>query len=121
MANTLKSELFGGDPRLERTLVSDPHHVVSGNRGEYVSKIQFAVLTLGGGQIGPGELQVKLYGPETAKAVLQYKTQRRIVNFTYQRTPDNIVGKMTIRALDDEMVLFEAKQRLRPNTQSVRS
>jgi hypothetical protein len=121
MANTLKSELFRGDPRLEKTLVSDQHHVVPGDLGEYVSKIQFAVLTLGGGQIGAGELQVKLYGPETARAVLRYKTQRRIINFSYQRTADNIVGKMTIRALDDEMVLFEAKQRLRPNTQSVRS
>lgn len=120
MADTLKSELFRGDPRLEKTLHSDPHHVVPGNRGEFVSKIQYAVLTLGGGQIGPSELQVQLYGPETARAVLAYKTKRQIINFSYQRTPDNIVGKMTIRALDNEMLLYEAKERLRPNVQSIR-
>jgi hypothetical protein len=117
MLDTLKSELFRGDPRLEKTLHSDPHHVVLGDRGEFVSKIQFAVLTLGGGRIGPGELQAQRYGPDTARAVLAYKTLRQIINRAYQRTPDNIVGKMTIRALDNEMVLLEAKERLRPNVQ----
>ena len=108
----LKSELFRGDPRLEKTLVSDPHHVVLGNRGEFVSKIQYAVLTLQGGRIGAGELDRRLYGPETARAVLEYKTRRKIINTSYQRQADNIVGKMTIQRLDAEMVAFELQERL---------
>jgi hypothetical protein len=45
----LKSDLFRGDPRLEKALVSDPHHVTLGTRGEFVSKIQYAVMALAGG------------------------------------------------------------------------
>jgi hypothetical protein len=120
MADKLRSELFRGDRRLERTLVSDADHVVLGNRGEFVSKIQFAVLTLEGGSIGATELQGQVYGPETARAVLAYKTRRKIINRSYQNTADNIVGKMTIRALDDEMALYEATDRLRNNEQVVR-
>ncbi|MCA9008717.1 MAG: hypothetical protein KDB01_03170 [Planctomycetaceae bacterium] len=117
MVNKLQSELFRGDPRLERTLHSDSAHVVIGDQGEFVSKIQFAALLLGGGRIGPTELQLKKYGPETAKVVLAYKTQRAIINPAYQRTPDSIVGKMTIRSLDAEMVAYEKKERLSNSTQ----
>ena len=108
----LKSELFKGDPRLEKTLVSDPHHVVFGDRGEFVSKIQYAVLTLQGGRIGAGELDGRLYGRDTANAVLEYKRRRKIINFSYQKHADNIVGKMTIRRLDAEMFAFEQQERL---------
>ena len=110
---TLKSELFRGDHRLAKTLVSDPDHVVPGARGEFVSRIQNAVLVLEGGQISAHELQSKLYGPDTAKLVLAYKTRRQIINKTYQKTADNIVGKMTIQSLDKEMVVFEAAERQR--------
>lgn len=113
MIEALKSELFRGDARLEKTLYSDPAHVKLGDRGHFVSKIQYAVLALEGGRIGPGELQTGVYGPETAKVVLAYKTRRNIINTAYQRTPDNIVGKMTIRSLDTEMLTYEAKERLR--------
>lgn len=107
----LKSELFRGDPRLEKVLVSDAAHVVIGDRGEFVSKIQFAALLLGGGRIGPAELFHQQYGPETAGVVLRYKADRKIINLAYQKTPDNIVGKMTIRSLDNEMRAYEARQR----------
>jgi len=108
----LKSDLFRDDPRLEKALVSDPHHVTLGTRGEFVSKIQYAVLALAGGEIGVGEIRGQVYGPDTARAVLAYKTKRGIINFTYQRTADNIVGKMTIERLDQEMLAFELRQRL---------
>lgn len=108
----LVSELFRGDARLEMTLRSDSHHVVPGDRGEFVSKIQYAVLTLEGGRIGACELQGQVYGPETASVVQSYKARRRIINFAYQTTTDNIVGKMTIRCLDAEMRAFEIKERL---------
>jgi hypothetical protein len=108
----LVSELFRGDPRLEKCLVSDPAHVKSGDRGTYVAKIQFAVLALEGGTISAQEAQQELYGPDTAALVLRYKTRRKIINFSYQTRPDSIVGKMTIRGLDTEMVAYEAIDRL---------
>lgn len=43
------------------------------------------------------------YGPSTAAAVLSYKTNRQIINRSYQTKPDSIVGKMTIASLDAEM------------------
>ncbi len=103
----LVSELFRGDPRLEKCLIDDSAHVVRGDQGPFVAKIQYAVLVLEGGRIGPGELLARLYGPETAMAVLAYKSRRGIINAAYQTTPDNIVGKMTIRSLDVEMLAYE--------------
>jgi hypothetical protein len=49
------------------------------------------------------------YGPATAAAVLAYKQKRKIINFSYQTTADNIVGKMTMAALDKEMLAAELK------------
>ena len=109
----LKSELFQGDKRLMKTLVSDPHHVVPGDRGEFVSKIQNAVLVLEGGRISAGELQDQRYGPDTARLVLAYKTRRKIINTAYQKTADDIVGKLTIQSLDAEMLAFETQERFR--------
>ena len=106
----LMSDLFRGDPRLEKCLVSDPAHVLTGDRGEFVAKIQYAVLVLEGGTISAAELREQRYGPDTARCVLAYKTRRAIINRTYQTKPDAIVGKMTVRALDTEMVAFEARE-----------
>lgn len=106
----LRSKLFAGDARLEACLVDNAKHVTLGDRGTHVSKIQFAVLMLESGVTIPGsELDGKLYGPRTANAILVYKTRRQIINKSYQNAPDNIVGIMTIRALDDEMVLSEIR------------
>lgn len=107
----LKSDLFRGDPRLEKCLVSDPHHVTLGCRGPFVGKIQYAALVLEGGRICGRELVTETYGPDTAGIVLAYKTRRGIINFNYQTKADNIVGKMTMRSLDTEMFQFEAKER----------
>ena len=115
----LQSELFRGDPRLQRCLVSDPAHVLRGDRGDFVSKIQYAVLVLAGGKISGTEIDGQLYGPDTAKAVLEYKRQRRIINFSYQTQADDIVGKMTIRALDTEIAAMEQLDRLRGNDQRI--
>lgn len=110
----LLSDLFYGDPRLEKTLVSDSDHVVQGDCGEFVSKIQYAVLTLEGGRIGAGELNGRRYGPQTARAILAYKSRRGIINPAYQSTADDIVGKMTIRSLDLEMLAFEIREKSKP-------
>jgi hypothetical protein len=104
----LKSKLFKGDPKLEACLISHPHHVVPGSRGEHVRKIQRALMTLGAGVIGGEETRNMFYGPDTAWCVLAFKgPPRNIINTAYQRTPDNIVGKMTIAALDSEYSDFE--------------
>jgi hypothetical protein len=81
----LKSRLFRGDSKLEAAAVSDPAHITIGAKGDHV-------LVLDGA-----------YGHETAAAVLAYEQKRDIINRIYQTKADNIVGKMTMAALDDEM------------------
>jgi hypothetical protein len=54
--------------------------------------------------IDPGEIKTQRYGPSTAAAVLAYKRKRKIINRAYQQSEDNIVGRMTIAALDKDML-----------------
>jgi hypothetical protein len=96
----LQSQLFRGDPKLEAAAVSDAAHIVPGATGEHVRKIQQALIQLEGAAIAPDGV----YGPATARAVLAFKQKRNIVNRSYQATADNIVGKMTIAALDKELL-----------------
>jgi hypothetical protein len=51
------------------------------------------------------ELSAKRYGPSTAAAVLAFKRKRNIINWSYQTQADNIVGKMTIAAMDKELMV----------------
>lgn len=104
----LQSELLSGDPKLEAAAVSDPAHVVPGARGEHVRKIQLALIQVNGAALKPDGI----YGPATAAAVLAFKQQRNIVNRAIQKTADDIVGKMTIAALDREMLTVESKPAL---------
>jgi hypothetical protein len=103
----LASRFFRGNARLESCLVSDPSHVSPGSSGEHVGQIQQALILLDGAVIAAGELSTLHYGSSTAAAVLKYKAQREIINRSYQKTADNIVGKMTMARLDGEMVPFE--------------
>jgi hypothetical protein len=100
----LRSNLFKADRRLQQCLVSHPAHVVPGESGEHVARIQVALNDLDGLEIAADELSKKHYGPATAAAVLSFKRKRKIVNPAYQTSEDNIVGKMTIAALDKEML-----------------
>ncbi len=101
------------DPALQACLVRDSAHVVLGSRGAHVAKIQSALLLLDTrASIPADELRAGLYGPRTASAVLEYKRKHKIINFSYQTTPDNIVGKMTIAHLDKD--LFALEQRPSP-------
>jgi hypothetical protein len=104
----LKSRHFSGEQRLQACLVQDSAHVKPGDRGSYVLKIQQAVVVLTGEAIPISELQQMTYGTGTAAAVLSYKRQNAIVNYSYQTSADDIVGKMTIQALDEGMAGFEA-------------
>lgn len=105
----LTSKLFRDDEELQACLVSDPHHVVPGDQGDHVSKIQQALITLGAGVVEPDEIADEFYGESTARTVLAFKgPPRNILNVALgQVTPDNIVGKKTIAALDRELVAFE--------------
>lgn len=97
---TLESSLLKGDPQLEAAAVADPAHITPGTIGPHVKKIQQALNKVNGANLGVDGI----YGPKTAAAVLAYKRARNIINFRYQTQADNIVGKMTIAALDGELL-----------------
>jgi hypothetical protein len=107
MGMPLVSKLFRDNPRLQACLVSHSAHVTPGSKGQHVALIQYAVLTLEGGKIAGSEIALRNYGPTTTAAVLAYKRRRKIINPSYQTSADNIVGRMTIAALDREMALRE--------------
>ncbi|MFH0729805.1 MAG: peptidoglycan-binding domain-containing protein [Pseudomonadota bacterium] len=98
----LQSKLFGGDPKLEAAAVSDPAHILLGARGAHVGKIQQALIQIDGATISNDSV----YGPATAAAVREFKQKRRILNS--QGKIDDIVGKMTIAALNQGMLVKEA-------------
>lgn len=102
----LKSRLFRGDVKLEAAAASPEAHIIQGARGEHVLKIQHAVARLDGTPVA----QDGVYGQETARAVLAYKQKRNIVNRSYQSKADDIVGIMTMAALDQEMAQLEQGQ-----------
>jgi hypothetical protein len=101
----LQSQLLSSDPKLEAAALSDAGHIVPGAIGPHVAKIQQALVQLDGATIA----QDGSYGPKTAAAVLAYKQERNIINYSYQTNPDNIVGRMTIAALDKEMLELELR------------
>jgi len=99
----LRSKLFRGDAALEACLISHPAHIKLGARGPHVSKIHTALFAIDGLSVCSAELRTSSYGKSTAEAVLRYKRKRQIINYSYERHVDNIVGKMTIHALDEDM------------------
>ena len=107
----LTSQLLRGDRKLEACLTSDAAHVLQGANGEHVAKLQTALILLDGAKIDRQDTTAKIYGSSTAAAVLAYKTKRTIINPLYQTKPDNIVGKMTIAALDREIFRYELSLR----------
>lgn len=115
MAFPFQSRLFQGDHELEQCAVNDRNHVKKPASGEHVDKIQQALIRIAQDepdlkakvQIAQAEINSKTYGTTTEAAVLAYKTKRKIINRAYQTAPDNIVGKMTISKLDDEIAIKE--------------
>lgn len=98
----LNSDLFRDDAQLNACLDVDQAHVVPGSVGNHVLKIQLALEILDNAAIAPEEKLTKTYGPTTTAAVVHFKTVRNILNFA--GLIDNIVGKKTIRHMDDELV-----------------
>lgn len=106
-AMALRSNLMRGNPQLEACLISDPAHVTPGSVGVHVSKIQQALFSTNNASIDGNELATMTYGPSTVAAVLAFKGPPRNILGPGQLTPDNIVGKRTILALDSEMFAIE--------------
>jgi hypothetical protein len=100
----LRSRLFAGDAKLEDCAVRDPAHLTAGTQGAHVGKVQYALNVIDNLEIERQELMKQVYGPSTADAVLSFKRRRAIINRAYQTTADNIVGRMTIAALDAAML-----------------
>jgi peptidoglycan hydrolase-like protein with peptidoglycan-binding domain len=111
----LQSKLFRGNAALEACLTQNSRHVAEGAMGEHVSKIHSALFALDGLSVSPDELRTGRYGRSTAAAVLAFKRKRNIINFAYERQVDDIVGKMTIAALDREMLRREGQPRQLPH------
>ena len=107
----LLSRTFSRNDRLIRCADINAAHVTPGSTGDFVTLIQRAITAIDGTEIDRPELDSATYGPSTAAAVLKYKTSRSIINPTYQTKPDDIVGIMTIRSLDAEMVTLELSSR----------
>jgi peptidoglycan hydrolase-like protein with peptidoglycan-binding domain len=105
----LQSILLRGDAQLEAAATSDPAHITPGQRGEHVRKIQAALNLLDKAGL---DLDA-IYGTKTANAVLGFKRKRSIINRNTQTTTDNIVGRMTMAALDKELSAFDASRPLR--------
>ena len=110
----LLSATFARDARLERCLVDDSAHLTLGTKGDFVGKVQAALMFVDDADIAESELASETYGPSTAAAVLKYKEKRKIINTSYQTHADNIVGKMTIKALDAELQKAENSPDTRP-------
>lgn len=108
----LQSSLFANDAKLAACLVRDADHITQGASGEHVRKIQYALMVLTACALPGNELSRSIYGPQTAKLVKKYKIDRQIINYSYQTAADDIVGKMTIAALDKEMLGFERQESL---------
>ena len=103
----LKSNTLANDERLEACLVRDSAHLTLGVQGEFVAKVQASLIFLDDLTIDEQELETHTYGRSTAAAVLAFKKKRKIINRSYQQQEDDIVGKMTIKALDDELSIAE--------------
>jgi hypothetical protein len=126
MAFPFKSNLFSTprDLALEKCATRNSGHVsTQDNRvGPHVRKIQEALLTIaaqdpklqGKVTIFAGDISTQTYGESTARAVLAYKQDRKIINFSYQKSADAIVGIMTISQLDDEIFAIEQRRPVPP-------
>jgi peptidoglycan hydrolase-like protein with peptidoglycan-binding domain len=114
----LVSRTFKDDQRLQKCAVEHASHVEPNSAGPHVTLIQRALCALDLARIAPAEINARRYGSTTAGAVLAYKTKRNIINPQYQKVPDNIVGIMTIKSLDNEMSALELKSEFNQFKQS---
>ena len=108
----LRSTTLKGSAALQACLVNDRAHVTQGAVGAHVGLIQKCLLVLEPSVISADEIRSRTYGRTTAASVLAYKKPRDIVNRSYQSQADNIVGKMTIARLDEDIAKVEQARTL---------
>ncbi len=106
-AMPLTSMLFQNDQKLAACLIHDNAHIKPGDQGGHVAKIQAAVCRLDGYAIIFDDVKNRHYGRSTAAAIHAFKKKRKIINHSYQAQADDIVGKLTIAALDREIAVLE--------------
>jgi hypothetical protein len=111
----LRSSLFSQDPRHLACQTTNAGHYTRGQSGTHIADVQAVLNLLDDLFIEPSEQEAQLYGASTAAAVLAFKRKRRIINPSYQSKEDDIVGIMTMTALDNELAAFEAKAALNPS------
>ncbi len=102
----LVSRLFSVDRKLQACLTSHSAHVVPGDRGDHVARIQSALVRLRVLKPADARVEAGYFGTRTA-AVLFYKQSLKIINRRYQTKADNIVGKMTIASLDRAVFVLD--------------
>jgi hypothetical protein len=121
----LFSRLFLGDAKLNAALKIPSAHLelkkppTPRERGSHVRKVQQALFRLGH-TIDRAETNATEYGPSTANAVFAFKSKRTIINRAYQNAPDNIVGRLTIEALDNEMRTLDRENGFSPEVHTLR-
>ena len=108
----LRSTTLKGSAALQACLVNDRAHVTPGAFGAHVGLIQKCLLVLEPSVISADEIRTRTYGRTTTAAVLAYKRARNIINRSYQNQADNIVGKMTIARLDEDIAKVEQSKTL---------
>ena len=111
----LTSELFKNNGKLQDCLIRDSAHIVADEpplrRGENAQGEHVALIHKALRQVMPNpsfglEEATETYGPKTAEVVRQFKAMQNppILNKALRQTiPDNIVGKQTIAALDEQV------------------
>ena len=122
MAFPFKSKQFGGETGATRDKLNacagrDSAHFVQGNFGDHIAVVQDALIQLNadnfleGADVGTFQSEVAgaFYGNVTAKVVQSYKDKHKpkAILQPWQTTADNVVGKGTISALDDDMAILE--------------
>ena len=110
----LTSDLFKNNRQLQNCLEQDTAHIVANeppfrrgenDRGEHVALIHTALRRVMSNPSFGLEEATETYGPKTAEVVRQFKAKQvpPILNKSLRQTvPDNIVGKQTIFALDQQ-------------------
>ena len=108
----LTSELFKNNNELQACAAKDSAHIVAdepplrrgvNNQGAHVALIHTALRRVMASPVFGLEEATETYGPKTAEVVRQFKAAQTppLLNKALgQTTPDNIVGKLTIAALD---------------------
>ena len=113
-----KSE-FQDNPRLVQCAQFDPSHFAEGYgtpadwQGEHVKLAQKALNAWAGrnnvAPIPASEAQTGFFGKETTRVVLAFKSKKKPPILNYLGKIDPIIGKLTIRALDEELPAVQVK------------